>query len=57
MDNQIFICTFAPEFEFKQIVLGMNISYKWLKEYVDFDLSPQQVCDALTSTGSPYVVD
>ena len=29
----------------------MNISYKWLKEYVDFDLSPQQVCDALTSTG------
>ena len=29
----------------------MNISYKWLKEYVDFELSPQQVCDALTSTG------
>ena len=29
----------------------MNISCKWLKEYVDFDLSPQQVCDALTSTG------
>ena len=29
----------------------MNISYKWLKEYVDFDLTPQQVCDALTSTG------
>lgn len=29
----------------------MNISYKWLKEYVDFDLSPQQVADALTSTG------
>ena len=29
----------------------MNISYKWLKEYVDFDLSPQQVCDALTSIG------
>ncbi len=29
----------------------MNISYKWLKEYVDFDLSPQEVCDALTSTG------
>ena len=30
---------------------AMNISYKWLKEYVDFDLTPQQVCDALTSTG------
>ncbi len=29
----------------------MNISYKWLKEYVDFDLSPQQVADALTSCG------
>ena len=29
----------------------MNISYKWLKEYVDFDLGPQQVADALTSCG------
>lgn len=29
----------------------MNISYKWLKEYVDFDLTPQEVCDALTSIG------
>lgn len=29
----------------------MNISYKWLKEYVDFDLTAQEVCDALTSTG------
>lgn len=29
----------------------MNISYKWLKEYVDFSLSPQEVCDALTSEG------
>ena len=29
----------------------MNISYKWLKEYVDFDLTVQQVADALTSTG------
>ena len=29
----------------------MNISYKWLKEYVDFDLTPQEVCDTLTSTG------
>ena len=33
------------------MVEGMNISYKWLKEYVDFDLTAQQVCDALTSTG------
>lgn len=29
----------------------MNISYKWLKEYVDFTLSPQAVADALTSCG------
>lgn len=29
----------------------MNISYKWLKEYVDFDLTPQQTADALTSCG------
>lgn len=29
----------------------MNISYKWLKEYVDFSLSPQEVADALTSCG------
>ena len=29
----------------------MNISYKWLKEYVDFNLTPQEVCDALTSEG------
>ena len=29
----------------------MNISYKWLKEYVDFDLSPEEVCAALISTG------
>lgn len=29
----------------------MNISFKWLKEYVDFDLTPQQTADALTSCG------
>ena len=29
----------------------MNVSYKWLKEYVDFSLTPQQVADALTSEG------
>ena len=29
----------------------MNISYKWLKEYVDFDLSAEEVAAALTSTG------
>ena len=29
----------------------MNISYKWLKEYVDFDLTPQETAEALTSIG------
>lgn len=29
----------------------MKVSYKWLKEYVDFDLNPQETADALTSTG------
>ena len=29
----------------------MNISYNWLKEYVDFDLTPQEVAAALTSIG------
>ncbi len=29
----------------------MNISYKWLKEYVDTTLSAQEVADALTSAG------
>lgn len=29
----------------------MNISYNWLKEFVDFDLSPLELADALTSIG------
>jgi len=29
----------------------MNISYKWLKEYVDFDMTAQEVANALTSIG------
>lgn len=29
----------------------MNISYNWLKEYIDIDLTPQEVADALTSLG------
>ena len=29
----------------------MNISYQWLKEYVDFSLTPQQTAEALTSCG------
>ena len=29
----------------------MNISYNWLKKYLDFDLTPDQLADALTSIG------
>ncbi len=29
----------------------MNISYNWLKEYLDFDLTPDEVAAALTSIG------
>ena len=29
----------------------MNISYNWLKEYLDFDLTPGQLADTLTSIG------
>jgi phenylalanyl-tRNA synthetase beta chain len=29
----------------------MNVTYNWLKEYVDFDLSPEQLSDLLTMLG------
>lgn len=29
----------------------MNISYNWLKQYVDFNLTPDEVAEALTSIG------
>ncbi len=29
----------------------MNISYNWLKEYIDFSLTPEELADALTSIG------
>ena len=29
----------------------MKISYKWLREYVDTDLTARQIADALTSAG------
>ncbi len=31
--------------------IAMNISYNWLKDYLDFDLQPNEVADALTSIG------
>ena len=29
----------------------MDLSYKWLKKYVDFDLTPQELADKLTASG------
>ena len=29
----------------------MNISYSWLKQYIDFDLTPDELAAALTSIG------
>ena len=29
----------------------MNISYNWLKEYLEFDLTPHQTADVLTHIG------
>ena len=29
----------------------MKISYKWLKDYIDFDLSPEKLAEVLTDTG------
>lgn len=29
----------------------MNISYSWLKDYINSDLTPQELCATLTSTG------
>ena len=42
---------FDVNFENTNKIIIMNVSYKWLKEYVDFDLTPQEVADALTSCG------
>ena len=31
--------------------IAMNISYNWLKQYIDFSLTPDELADALTSLG------
>jgi phenylalanyl-tRNA synthetase, beta subunit, non-spirochete bacterial len=38
-------------FQTKPLEFKMNISYNWLKEYVRFDLTPQELGDVLTSIG------
>ncbi len=34
-----------------RIINNMNISYKWLKDYIDFSLTPEELSAALTSIG------
>ncbi len=51
MSTYPFFSNFAPSFEYTKKIIIMEISYKWLKEYVDFDLTPQETADALTSCG------
>ena len=29
----------------------MKLSYSWLKDYLECDLTPQQIADAMTSIG------
>ncbi len=29
----------------------MKISYNWLKDYIDIDISPKEVAEILTQTG------
>lgn len=40
-----------PGQESKHCIDTMNISYNWLKHYIDFDLTPEQTAEALTAIG------
>lgn len=46
--NFLYLCKLNRKRLFSVI---MNISYKWLKEYVDFDLTADEMAAALTSIG------
>lgn len=44
----------APVFQLRRKhyeLIVMNVSYKWLKEYLDFDLTPERLAEILTSIG------
>ena len=49
MQGNMYLCMVFPITGF--LYQNMNISYKWLHEYVDFNLTPQETADALTSCG------
>jgi phenylalanyl-tRNA synthetase beta chain len=42
----MYLCTFK-----KNNILVMNISYNWLKEYINIDVTPDELSKALTSIG------
>ena len=46
-----FLLTLRVTFGNNKKLNDMNISYNWLKEYVNFDLTPDEVAAALTSIG------
>ena len=45
----LYLC--IPKTKTRLFFIKMNVSYKWLKDYVDFDLTPDEVSKALTSVG------
>jgi phenylalanyl-tRNA synthetase beta chain len=49
MEGNIFFPIFAGTYSRYQA--SMKISYNWLKEYIDFDLSPAELGDILTMIG------
>jgi phenylalanyl-tRNA synthetase beta chain len=49
--NAFFFILLHVEFTAIHYLYIMNISYKWLREYVDFDLTAEEVAAALTSIG------
>ncbi len=56
MVGTYFFCKFArfirlSDFQLCHNDKVMNISYNWLKEYIDFSLSPAQLAEVLTSVG------
>lgn len=41
----------VAQFKFCKEKVDMNVSYKWLKDYIDFDMTPSELAAALTSEG------
>jgi phenylalanyl-tRNA synthetase beta chain len=50
-DQPVDFATFVNRFYDLQNFYKMNIAYSWLKEYIEIDLTPQEVGNILTQTG------